>query len=118
LLDKNFDVKISVVDDVCLVEFSGYLSHGLTEKALPLVEQKISEGYKDFVFDMATATILESPAVACILTLTEKIVDDQDGNLVFSSLSDMHVKILEMVGVFLYASSCNDKETAILECKA
>lgn len=115
---KNLSIEITVSDGVCVVELIGYLSHGLTEVLLPRVEEKIADGLSNFVFDMSRAGMLESPAVACILTLTEKIVDDQDGNLVFSGLSEMHLKVLEMVGVFLYASYYESKQTAIMELKA
>jgi len=118
LQGKNFEIKIETDDNVCLVELSGYLTHGLFEEMVPLVEERLAAGFREFVFDLADVSMLESPAVACILTLTEKIVDDFQGHLVYSGLSDMHVKILEMVGVFLYANFCKDKQEAILECKA
>lgn len=116
--DKKFSIDCVVEENVCLVDLNGYLSNGLFETLVPLIEDKLKQGHKSFVFDMTNVSMLESPAVACILTLTEKIVDDFQGYLVYSGLSEMHVKILEMVGVFLYANSCKSKEEAILECKA
>lgn len=116
--DKKFEINIVVDENVCLAEFNGYLSNGLFEVLVPMIDEKLAAGYREFVFDLTNATMLESPAVACILTVTEKIVDDSQGHLVYSGLSEMHTKILEMVGVFLYANACKDKQEAIQECKA
>ncbi|GAB4283044.1 MAG: hypothetical protein Kow0029_28910 [Candidatus Rifleibacteriota bacterium] len=115
---NTFTTEISIKEGVCLVKIGGYLSHGLSEKLLPMIEQQLAAGIKNFVVDLSKAEMIESPAVACILSMTEKIVEDSDGNLVFTGLSELHRKILEMVGIFLYASHFNDLEQAIQECKA
>ena len=115
--EKKFEVGVSVDENVCLVELKGYLGHGLFEEFVPVIEEKLKAGFKEFVFDLSQVAMLESPGVACILTLTEKIVDDNQGHLVYSGLSPMNNKILEMVGVFLYANACENAQEAIKECK-
>ncbi len=118
MYEKKFSIEVEIDNNVCLIDFNGYLSHGLFETLVPLLEEKLAAGFRDFVFDLSRVTMLESPAVACVLTMTEKIVDDNQGHLVYTGLSEMHTKILEMVGVFLYANSCPTRQEALSECKA
>ena len=61
--------------------------------------------------------MLESPGVAGVLTVTEKIVDEYQGYLAFSDLNEMVTKVLEMVGVFLYAGLFNTRSEAMAEMK-
>lgn len=118
-MKKNeFSISISVDGPVCIAEISGNIGHGFEDRFMPLITGKLDEDFRNFVFDLQKVEVIESPAVACLLSSSEKIVDDYQGHLVFTGLSTMHAKILEMVGVFLYANACESKVQAISECKA
>jgi anti-anti-sigma factor len=115
LENKRFNLNYKCVDRVLVVEFSGYLGAGLTETLVAQIEWRLAQGCRDFVFDFAGVSMLESAAVAGILATTEKIVDECGGDLAFTSLNDGCNKVLEMVGVFLYAGRFSDTEAAIAE---
>lgn len=115
--NKRFTLNFRTIDKVQIVEFSGYLTNGLSEALGPAVEKRLAEGCRDFLFDFSGVTMLESPAVAGILTMTEKIVDDNQGYLAFANLNEMAAKVLEMVGVFLYAGKFDNEADAIAEMK-
>lgn len=107
-MDKYSHEKMEAVirEKDCMVSLKGVLDNQFALELLTFIDSLIEKGCKEFVFDFSQADILESPAVASILTVTEKIVDDCQGHLVFCCLGTMHRKVLEMVGVFLYASCC------------
>lgn len=113
--NKEFALSFKVVSKIFVVEFSGYLSAGVTNELLPQIEWRLAQGCRNFIFDFAGVTMLESAAVAALLSTTEKIVDDSAGYLAFSNLNDVSQRVLEMVGVFLYAGRFNNTEEAILE---
>jgi hypothetical protein len=96
----------------------GVLDNQFALEFLTRIDSLIDKGCKEFIFDFSKADILESPAVASILTVTEKIVDDCQGHLVLCGLGTMHRKVLEMVGVFLYASCCETVADATGENRA
>ncbi len=113
--NKDFALSFKVVSKIFVVEFSGYLASGMAEKLLPQIDWRLAQGCRNFIFDFAGVTMLESAAVATILTTTENIVDNNAGYLAFSNLNEVSRKVLEMVGVFLYAGCFEKTEEAIAE---
>lgn len=100
---QRFSLEFRRSGSLQVVSFSGFLTNGLTEVLLPEIEKGLANGTLKYLFDFSGVTMLESPAVAVLLTVTEKIVDEYNGELSFCSLNEMAGKVLEMVGVFLYA---------------
>jgi anti-anti-sigma factor len=115
LENKNFTLNFKTSGTVTIVEFSGYLAAGVTERLVPEVESRLVQGCRNFLFDFRGVTMLESAAVAGILSTTEKIVDERQGYLAFCNLNDVSQRVLEMVGVFLYAGCFDTAEEAIAE---
>lgn len=111
--NKNFNLNFKGVGKIFVVEFNGYLSAGLADALTPQIEWRLTQGCRNFLFDFSGVTMLESAAVAGILTTTEKIVDESGGYLAFSNLNDVSNRVLEMVGVFLYACRFDNSEEAI-----
>ncbi len=100
---QRFALEFRKSGKLQVVSFSGFLTNGLTESLLPEIEKNLADGTLKYLFDFSGVTMLESPAVAVLLTVTEKIVDEYNGELSFCNLNEMAGKVLEMVGVFLYA---------------
>ncbi len=115
---ERYTLACRKVENIWIIEFSGFLTTGLTDVLAPEVGKGLSEGCRFFLFDFSGVTMLESPAVAALLTMTEKIVDESEGELAFCCLNDMTAKVLEMVGVFLYAGRFNTAEEAVREMSA
>jgi len=53
---------------VQVVSFSGFLTTGLAQVLTPAVEKSLEEGVVNYLFDFTGVTMLESPAVAVLLT--------------------------------------------------
>jgi anti-anti-sigma regulatory factor len=113
--NKNFALNFISADNLTIVEFSGYLAAGVTEVLVPQVEERLENGELNFLFDFAGVSMLESAAVAGILAVTEKIVDDRQGYLAFCRLNEVSQRVLEMVGIFLYAGFFETREQALSE---
>ena len=103
---EEFGLDIEVKDKFVVVK-----SHGrLPESAGTIIEaafaEKIGEGFTRFILDLGMVTTISSPVVASILDVAEKIVDGKAGRLVVTGLTDLNLKVFEMVGIFLYAEEC------------
>ncbi len=109
---EDFSVRIEVRGKVAVVYTQGPLTEDAGSKLSTVVQQKIDEGFVRFIFDFGHALTISSPTVAAILDLAERIVDGKGGRLVVSGLTDLNMKVFEMVGIFLYAESCPTTQEA------
>ncbi|RCK80839.1 MAG: hypothetical protein OZSIB_2727 [Candidatus Ozemobacter sibiricus] len=101
-----FSIKVETKGEVTIVHIKGSL---IEEAGIALsteVTKKIDEGCRRFIFDFGHSLTISSPTVATILDLAERIVDGKGGKLIVSSLTDLNMKVFEMVGIFLYAEAC------------
>jgi len=106
LKKKDFSIKIEVHGEVVVVYTQGPLTEDAGNELMSEVSKKLSENFTRYIFDFGHALTISSPSVAAILDLAEKIVDGKGGRLVVSGLTDLNMKVFEMVGIFLYAESC------------
>ena len=111
--NQRFTLDFNRSGSVQVVSFSGFLTTGLAQVLTPAVEKSLEEGVVNYLFDFTGVTMLESPAVAVLLTVTEKIVDEHAGELAL--WHERNMAKLEMVGVFLYAGRFDSRAEAIQE---
>ncbi|HOT29522.1 MAG TPA: STAS domain-containing protein [Candidatus Ozemobacteraceae bacterium] len=97
---------------VTLIYTHGPLNEAAGAAILRLVQEKLDQGVTRFVIDFGLAVSITSPCVASILEIAEKIVDEKSGRLVFAGLTDLNLKVFEMVGILLYAESCRNVQEA------
>ncbi|NLI76171.1 MAG: STAS domain-containing protein [Candidatus Riflebacteria bacterium] len=103
---ESFTIRVQAKGDVTLVFIKGALVEEAGVALAAEVGPKIDEGCKRFVIDFGHSLTISSPTVATILDLAERIVDGKGGKLIVSSLTDLNMKVFEMVGIFLYAEAC------------
>jgi len=115
LENKNFNLNFKTSGKIFIVEFRGHLNSGLDAALTQQIEWRLTQGCRIFLFDFSGVTMLESPAVAAILTTTEKIVDEHSGSLAFCNMNDVCNRVMEMVGVFLYACRYDTSEQALAQ---
>ena len=108
----NFGIKVEVRGKVAIIILDGFLDETAGQAMHQAVQQKIDEKFTRFVFDFQNVKNICSPSVAAILELAEKITDTLSGKVVISGLSELNLKIFEMVGIFLYADACNTVQEA------
>ncbi|HNV72382.1 MAG TPA: hypothetical protein PKO06_21920 [Candidatus Ozemobacteraceae bacterium] len=103
---KDFDVRFELSGKVAKIFVQGPLKEEAGLDLRSIVERKIEEGFTRFVFDFGNSRAMSSPAVATVLDLAEMIVDSKSGKLIISGLTDLNMKVFEMVGIFMYAEAC------------
>lgn len=108
----DFSLRSEARGAVTLIYTHGPLNEEAGAAIVKLVQEKIDQGVTRFVVDFGLAASITSPCVASILEIAEKIVDEKSGRLVFSGLTDLNLKVFEMVGILLYAESCQSLQEA------
>ncbi len=110
-----YSIRVETKGDVTTVYLKGSLVEEAGVALGTEVSKKIDEGGKRFVFDFGYSLTISSPTVATILDLAERIVDGKGGKLIVSSLTDLNMKVFEMVGIFLYAEACPTVQEAEIQ---
>ncbi len=103
---KDFDVRFELNGKIVKIFVQGPLKEEAGQDLRAIVERKLEEGLTRFVFDFGNSRAMSSPAVATVLDLAEMIVDAKSGKLIISGLTDLNMKVFEMVGIFMYAEAC------------
>lgn len=96
-------IRFEKNDDICKIQLFGYLNETLEAELVPGIERHLSEGYEKYVFDFSAVNMLDSPAIAVLLDITEMIVSKDKGKVSFAGLNSLCKKVLEMVGFYMYA---------------
>lgn len=113
-----FTVRVQTKGELVTVYIKGALVEDAGVALAAEVTKKIDEGNKRFVFDFGHSLTISSPTVATILDLAERIVDGKSGKLIVSGLTDLNMKVFEMVGIFLYAEACPTVQEAETQAMA
>lgn len=103
---KDFSLRYEIIGRVVKVFLQGAFREDSGKELRDLVEKRLEEKYVRFVFDFGHSRAMSSPAVATALDLAEMIVDTNHGRLIISGLTDLNLKVFEMVGMFMYAEAC------------
>jgi len=112
MMNTEFALRSEKRGAVTIIYAQGPLNEDAGNAIVRLVVEKLNEGATRFVVDFGHAVAITSPCVASILEIAEKIVDEKSGRLVVSGLTDLNLKVFEMVGILLYAESCSTTQEA------
>lgn len=110
--NKDFSLTLESRGAVTLIHTHGPLNEEAGVELVKLVQEKIDQGVKRFVLDFGLAASVTSPCVASILEIAEKVVDEKNGRLILAGLTDLNLKVFEMVGILLYAEFCRSLQEA------
>lgn len=114
---KEFSIKQETQGQVFKVCTEGPLGEEAGQEVEALVRKGLAAKFTRFVFDFGHAKAISSPAVAAILNSTEEIVDGNNGKVCITGLTELNLKVFEMVGILLYAEVCAtlpEAETRVL----
>ncbi len=108
----TYAIKVEERGKIIVVIVDGFLDETAGQSLSTAVNLKIDAKFTRFVFDFKNVRNICSPAVAAVLELAEKISDTISGKIIISGLSELNLKIFEMVGIFLYADACPTTQEA------
>jgi anti-anti-sigma factor len=107
-----FSLQVSVVGKMVTLATQGPLNEDAGPQIMDAVEKLITQGLTRYVFDLGHVLTISSPTVAVFLDLVERIVDEKGGRVVFCGLTELNLKVFEMVGIFLYGESAPTRQEA------
>lgn len=112
-IKKDCQIKVESKNNVAIVLTDGPLTEIAAREWSAVVRQKIDENFTRFVFDFGHTRAISSPAVASILEMAEIIVEERKGKIVASGLTDLNLKVFEMVGLLTYLDPCINYQEAL-----
>jgi anti-anti-sigma regulatory factor len=114
----NFSVNTTVKDGVQILEFTGYFENTAGEQVEKLVEQSLSEGFRDFIFDFSACPLINSPGIGHIIVVSINICDENEGNLYLTGLDTLKETVFRLSNVFPPALTAKTIDLAIERLKA
>lgn len=113
MANKNgFSISVASKGSFAVLSTDGPLNEEAGVRISEEAEKLLSQGVTRLVFNLGHALTISSPTVAVFLDLSERIVDGKGGRVMFSGLTDLNLKVFEMVGIFLYADACPSVQEA------
>lgn len=109
------EIIFTLHEEICVASFSGHLSGEIHDTLVDGVKSNLESKIKKYIFDFESVPMLDSPAIAAILCVAELIVDGAEGHLIFTNTNVLTSKVLETVGVFLYANNSKNLQEAFKE---
>ncbi|MFZ2959915.1 MAG: hypothetical protein WA705_23800 [Candidatus Ozemobacteraceae bacterium] len=103
---REYTIKSEVQGKIFKIHSTGPLGEDAGQELESLVKEGLAKNHRHFVFNFGYAKAISSPAVAAILNAIESIVDGNGGKACVTGLTELNMKVFEMVGILLYAEMC------------
>ena len=98
----DFDLKVTENDGVILVTTNGYLNNYGGEQVASLCLQKISEGKRKFLLNLANTDMVNSIGVSILIEVIEEL-QGTSGTIAFCNLAPIVEKTFNIMGISKYA---------------
>ena len=108
----DFDLKVTENDGVILVTTNGYLNNYGGEQVASLCLQKISEGKRKFLLNLANTDMVNSIGVSILIEVIEEL-QGTSGTIAFCNLVPIVEKTFNIMGISKYAKIYANEEEAM-----
>ena len=108
----DFDLKVTENDGVILVTTNGYLNNYGGEQVASLCLQKISEGKRKFLLNLAKTDMVNSIGVSILIEVIEEL-QGTSGTIEFCNLAPIVEKTFNIMGISKYAKIYANEEEAM-----
>ena len=98
----DFDLKVTENDGVILVTTNGYLNNYGGEQVASLCLQKISEGKRKFLLNLANTDMVNSIGVSILIEVIEEL-QGTSGTIAFCNLAPIVEKTFNIMGISKYS---------------
>jgi anti-anti-sigma factor len=105
----DFDLKVTENDGVILVTTNGYLNNYGGEQVASLCLQKISEGKRKFLLNLANTDMVNSIGVSILI----EELQGTSGTIAFCNLAPIVEKTFNIMGISKYAKIYANEEEAM-----
>ena len=108
----DFDLKVTENDGVILVTTNGYLNNYGGEQVASLCLQKISEGKRKFLLNLANTDMVNSIGVSILIEVIEEL-QGTSGTIAFCNLAPIVEKTFNIIGLTKYSSVFSSENEAL-----
>ncbi|MBI3038319.1 STAS domain-containing protein [bacterium] len=92
-------IQTGDVENVSVISVNGYYEKELGAQVFQQADALLQKGKINFIIDFSACTLINSPGVASLLTLTMKVSQDFRGRVFIVGLDALKTKVLNMAGV-------------------
>ncbi|NLI79719.1 MAG: STAS domain-containing protein [Candidatus Riflebacteria bacterium] len=109
----SFEVILTTHGRAVVADIRGYFNdeagRHLQERLKPLLKK----GSNRILLDFSRCEVINSPGVAGLLETAVEVIEDHRGMLVLCGLQETSQNILQMAGLFIYATATADRTTGL-----
>lgn len=113
---KDFIVDSTSFNGIAVIYPQGYLNNIVGEKLEKECNAFLDKGINKIVLDFTKTEFINSIGISILLSIIEKM-EASKGTLCFTSMSNLHEDIFEMLGLTKYVNVFPNKEEAIKKLK-
>ncbi len=109
-MEQEFSLSSETRDNCLIITTSGYINNTGGEAISREFTRHFDEGIKNIVINLGQSKVVNSIGMSHLIEIIEQ-VNDAEGKLVFTNLDPAVEKMLNIMGIFSFAS----KETSVDE---
>ena len=109
----NFTLAQKPLDDVVVLEVTGYYDIHCGSSVLTAAGTKIEGGSTKFILDLTPCRIVNSSGIASIMDLSVKVIDDARGRLVLIGIDALKERVFKMAGILGVVERAADLDEAL-----
>ena len=111
---SDFITSVKDNNSIVIIETNGYLNNVGGEAVSAVVYEKMTQGHKKFLINMAATKIVNSIGVSILIEIIEKL-QEVDGKIGYYNLAPIVAKTFTIMGLTKYSSVFESEETAVNE---
>ncbi|HNS08462.1 MAG TPA: STAS domain-containing protein [Candidatus Ozemobacteraceae bacterium] len=110
---SNFTITTANINGVFIIRPCGYVDEHGGAAIFATVQKALPEGHQKFILNLAASPVINSQGIAQIIELAEIIVDEKNGELAFTGLSELAGGVFKMVGLLQMGDAYPSEQQAI-----
>jgi hypothetical protein len=111
--EDAFSISRETREGIPVFYVTGYFAEKAGNELLACCEPHLAAHRHRLVVDLGRCQVINSPGLVRLMDLTVTVVEDHQGTLVLTGLSELHTSLMELGGVFPLAWQAPDVDEAI-----
>ena len=110
---SNFTITTANVKGVFILRPWGYVDENGGAAIVATVQKALPEGHQKFILNLAASPVINAQGIAQIIELAEIIVDEKNGELAYTGLSELASGVFKMVGLLQMGEAYPTEQEAV-----
>ncbi|MFN5021294.1 MAG: STAS domain-containing protein [bacterium] len=111
---SDFITNLKESNSIVIIETNGYLNNVGGEAVSTLIYEKMAQGHKKFLINMAGTKIVNSIGVSILIEIIEKL-QEVNGKIGYYNLAPIVAKTFNIMGLTKYSTVHETEEAAVNE---